>query len=260
MKKVVLVAVALCGLSVSASAQFKIGGKSINTSKVIQAGVDATKAITLSDADVAALCKEYMVWMDANNPLASESSEYGKRLKKLTGHIKEVNGMKLNFGVYEVVDINAFASGDGSVRVCAGLMDYMTDDEVLAVIGHEIGHVVNTDVKDAMKSAYLRSAAMNAAGAASSSVAKMTDSEWGALAESLAGAQFSQKQEYAADEYGFNFSVQNNGDRYGMYNSLSKLLKLSEDSPKSSKFRQIFSSHPDTEKRAAKVKEMADKK
>ncbi len=258
-KKVMLMAVALCGLSMSASAQIKIGGKSINAGKVVQAGVDATKAITLSDADVAEICREYMKWMDEHNPLASEDSEYGKRLKKLTGHIKEVNGMKLNFGVYEVIDINAFASGDGSVRVCAGLMDYMDDDEVLAVIGHEIGHVVNTDVKDAMKSAYLRSAAKNAAGAASSAVAKLTDSEMGALAESLAGAQFSQKQEYAADAYGFNFSVQNNGDPYGMYNSLSKLLKLSEEAPKSSKFRQMFSSHPDTEKRAAKVKEMADK-
>ncbi len=260
-KKLILVTALACGVSLGASAQFKIGGKSINATKVVQAGTDAVKAITLSDADVAELCREYMVWMDEHNPIAKESSEYGKRLKKLTGHIKEVNGLKLNFAVYEVVDINAFASGDGSVRVCAGLMDYMTDDEVLAVIGHEIGHVVNTDVKDAMKSAYLRSAAKNAAGAASSTVSKLTDSEIGAMVESLAGAQFSQKQEYAADAYGFNFSVQNNGDPYGMYNSLTKLLKLSDSSTAttSSKFRQMFSSHPDTEKRAAKVKEMADK-
>lgn len=37
-------------------------------------------------------------------------------------------------------------------------MDVMTDEEVMAVVGHEIGHVVHTDSKDAMKNAYLRSA------------------------------------------------------------------------------------------------------
>ena len=59
----------------------------------------------------------------------------------------------------------------------------MTDDEVMAVVGHEIGHVIHTDSKDAMKSAYLRSAVKNAAGAASSTVSKLTDSELGAMAE-----------------------------------------------------------------------------
>lgn len=49
-----------------------------------------------------------------------DQTGYGirQRLEKLTGHIKEVDGLKLNFGVYEVVDINAFACGDGSVRIC----------------------------------------------------------------------------------------------------------------------------------------------
>ena len=36
-------------------------------------------------------------------------------------------------------------------------MDVMTDEEVMAVVGHEIGHVVHTESKDAMKNAYLRS-------------------------------------------------------------------------------------------------------
>ena len=35
-------------------------------------------------------------------------------------------------------------------------MKIMDDDEVFAVIGHEIGHVVHSDSKDAMKNAYLK--------------------------------------------------------------------------------------------------------
>ena len=119
-KRIVFIAALLCGMCfTTASAQFKIGGKKINVGKVVQAGSDAAKAITLSDSDIAAMSKEYMQWMDTHNPLTAADSEYGKRLEKLTGHIKEVDGLKVNFGVYEVVDVNAFACGDGSVRICA---------------------------------------------------------------------------------------------------------------------------------------------
>ena len=154
-KQIALVALLFLGMSCfNASAQFK----KFNLGKAIQAGKDAAQAISLSDADIAAMSKEYMEWMDKHNPLTKPDSEYGKRLERLTGNIKEVDGMKVNFGVYEVVDVNAFACGDGSVRICAGLMDVMTDEEVMAVIGHEIGHVIHTDSKDAMKNAYFRSA------------------------------------------------------------------------------------------------------
>lgn len=257
--KLTLAILMLCGIAMSTSAQIKIGNKKIDTKKAIQATADAAKAITLSDADIAKLSKEYMEWMDAHNPLTAPDTEYGQRLQKLTGHITEVEGMKVNFGVYEVVDVNAFACGDGSIRICAGLMDVMTDDEVMAVIGHEIGHVVNTDSKDAMKQAYMRSAIANASGAVSETVSKLSESELGSLAEALAGAQFSQKQENAADDYAFKFSLQNNVDPYAMSNALNKLVEMFEaGGEKASKIQQMFSTHPDSEKRAKRMKEKAD--
>ena len=156
-------ALLLTALHTDLSAQIRIGGRNINAAKAIQAGSDVVKAITLSDADIARLSKEAVDWMDENNPVADETTEYGARLKKLTEHI-QVDGLPLNFKVYDVIDVNAFACGDGSIRVFSSLMDLMTDDELMAIIGHEIGHVVHTDVKDAMKNAYLASAARNAAG------------------------------------------------------------------------------------------------
>ena len=237
-REIAMIAFVLLGMGMTASAQF---GKKINLGKALQAGKDVVSAVTLSDADI-----------------ANMSKEYGKRLEKLTGHIKEVDGLKLNFGVYEVIDVNAFACGDGSVRICAGLMDVMTDEEVMAVVGHEIGHVVHTDSKDAMKNAYLRSAVKNAAGAANDKVAKLTDSELGAMAEALAGAQFSQKQENEADDYGVEFCVKNGIDPYAMANALSKLAELAKDAPKASYAQRMFSSHPDTQKRIERTKAKAD--
>ena len=171
--------------------------------------------------------------------------------------VGEVEGLKLNYKVYEVVDINAFACGDGSIRVFSALMDLMDDDELMAVIGHEIGHVVHTDSKDAMKNSYLASDAKSAAGAAGGVLEKLTDSQLGEIAQALSNAQFSQKQETEADEYGFEFCIKHGFDPYGMANALEKLNNLSEGQ-KASKFQQMFSSHPDSAKRVSRMKEKAD--
>ena len=241
----------------NAEAQFKIGGKKINTGKLLSAGKDVAKAVTLSDDDIAKLSHEAVVWMDANNPIADENTEYGARLKRLTEGITDADGLPLNFKVYHVVDVNAFACGDGSIRVFSSLMDIMDDDELMAIIGHEVGHVLHADVKHAMKNAYLASAARNAAGAAEgSTLAKLSDSQLGDLVTSFTDAQFSQSQEYAADEYGFEFSVKHGFDPYAMANSLQKLVELSKGE-KASAVQKMFSSHPDSEKRAARMKEKA---
>lgn len=243
--------------SMSVNAQMKFGGKNINTKKALGAASDAQKAATLSDEDVVAMSREAVEWMDAHNPIVDETTEYGQRLARLTQNLKEVNGQPLNFKVYHVIDINAFACADGSIRVFSSLMDLMDDDELMAIIGHEIGHIAGTDTKDAMRRAYATSAAMNAAGAVSNTASKLSDSQLGELTKSLLSAQFSQKQEYAADEYGFKVCVENNYSPYGMANSLKKLVELSNGAS-ASKVQQMFSSHPDSEKRSAKMKEKAD--
>ena len=246
MKKLLLLCSVL-SLSVlwpgDAIAQLKIGGKKLNTAKLLDAGKDVAKAVTLSDSDIAQLSREAVAWMDANNPVADETTE---------------DGLPLNFKVYKVADVNAFACGDGSIRVFSALMDLMDDDELMAIIGHEIGHVVHADTKHAMKNAYLASAARNAAGAAEGSrLAKLSGSQLGELVTAFTDAQFSQKQEYEADEYGFEFSVKHGFSPYAMGNSLNKLVELSKGA-KASTVQKMFSSHPDSEKRAARMKEKAD--
>lgn len=258
MKKILLSLIFLAGISLTASAQFKVGGKTINTKKLVNAATDVAQAATLSDADVAAMAKEYIQWMDTHNEVAGPDTEMGQRLEKITSGLKTINGLALNFKVYNVIDVNAFACGDGSVRVCGGLMEVMDDNEILAVIGHEIGHVVNTDSKDAMKNAYMTSAAKNAVGSVGGVAAKLTDSQLGDLASALAGAQYSQKQENAADDFGFQFSVDNGQDAYSMHDALNKLLDMDANAAKSSKFRQMFSSHPETQKRVERMKEKAE--
>lgn len=240
-----------------AGAQIKIGGRNLDTKKLLQAGSDAAKAITLSDADIASLSQQAVTEMDRQNPVAPENSPYAVRLQKLTSNIKEINGIPLNFKVYEVKEVNAFACGDGSIRVFAGLMDLMDDGELIAVIGHEIGHVAHTDTKDAMKNAYLASAARNAMGMAGGKLGALSQSQLGDILTAFTSAQFSQKQEFAADDYGYDFAVQQGYSPFSMANSLDKLVQMSQGS-QSSLIQKMFSSHPDSEKRAARVRAKAE--
>ncbi len=212
-------------------------------------------AVSISDADIVALSAESVAYMDSTNKVLT-SGAYAERLARLTKDI-QVDGLQLNFKVYETEEINAFACGDGSIRVYSGLMDVMDDDQLIAIIGHEIGHVVHKDTKAAMKRAYMSSAARDAVGSVGGLVQTLSSSVLGDIAENFVSAQYSQKQEFNADAYGFSFAVNNNHDKYSMYRALNKLTDMNGGSTMS-KVQKWFSSHPDSGERASRVKAMAD--
>lgn len=155
---------------------------------------------------MAAYVKESVDWMDKNNPVLPADDPYTQRLTKLTEGITDADGIPLNFKVYNVIDVNAFACPDGSVRVFSSLMDLLNDDELLGVIGHEIGHVIKRHSKNAFKNELLTGAAKDAIASANGTAAALTESQLGNLSQSLINAKFSQKQEKEADNCGYDFS------------------------------------------------------
>ncbi|SEH34485.1 M48 family metalloprotease [Chryseobacterium culicis] len=239
-------------------AVYSINAQKINLGKAAGIVSNGAKALTFTNDDAIKLSKESVEWMDKNNPVAGPKDPYTVRLNKLFGKHKSQDGLNLNYKVYKVKDINAFACADGSVRVFSSLMDIMTDNELLAVIGHEIGHVKNQDTKDAMKSAYLKAAALDAASSASSAVATLNDSQVGKMANAFLDASHSKKQESEADTYSYNFMKANKYDVVGAYTAFKKLGLLSEGSTQTN-FEKMFNSHPDSNKRAEAVKKKAEK-
>ena len=249
MKKILIVLAAVLSLT-SCSV---LGNINWDADQLGAAAGAAMTAMSITDAQIVQLCAQSIAQEDAQNRI--DNGAYAARLKRVLSGVK-IQGMTLDPKVYIKNDINAFASGDGSIRVYSGLMDVMDDNELFAIIGHEIGHVVNQDTKKAMKSAYLAAAArgvVNAAGA----VGVLSQSVLGDIGQAYFNSQYSQKQELAADKFGFEFTVAYNKDPYAMYNSLQKLQKLSS-SRQSSYLDKMFSSHPDNETRSKKVKAMAD--
>lgn len=133
-----------------------------NLKKAANAVSKGVQAATLTDAQMAAYVKESVDWMDKHNPVLPEDNPYTIRLRKLTEGLKDADGIPLNFKVYHVIDVNAFACPDGSVRVFSSLMDIMDDDELMGVIGHEIGHVLKHHSKKAFRTELLTGALKDA--------------------------------------------------------------------------------------------------
>lgn len=221
-----------------------------------QAVLEGIQAATLSDAQVAELSRQAVAQMDAQNPVAPANDPYAARLNRLVRRHRTVSGLPINYKVYKVKDVNAFATADGSVRVFQGLMDIMTDGELIAVIGHEIGHVVNKDTRDAMKSALKRSAFLNAVGSAGGTLGALSRSQLAALGNYMYNAHFSRKQETEADDYSYSFLRRNGYSVLPLASSFEKLAQLSGGSG-GGRVAEVVSSHPDSQKRAQRIRDRA---
>lgn len=224
-------------------AQFNIG-------KAINGATKAAKAFTLTDKQMAEYVRESVDWMDKHNPVLPEDNPYTQRLRRLTAGITDADGIPLNFKVYDVIDINAFACPDGSVRVFSSLMDIMDDDELMGIIGHEIGHVLKRHSKNAFKTELLSGALKDAVASTGGVAASLTESQLGKLGQSLINAKYSQKQEKEADNCGYDFLVAHGRNPWGMVMSFEKLSALEGGaSVKQSYVEKMFSSHPETKAR-----------
>lgn len=199
--------------------------------------------------------------MDKNNPVCPADNPYAIRLAKLTEGLTDVEGMPLNFKVYDVIDVNAFACADGSIRVFSSLMDIMSDEELLGVIGHEVGHVAHKDSKKSFRTALLTSALKDGLAANGGKVAQLSESQLGDLGEALINANYSQKQERAADDYGYEFLQRAGKNPWAMALSFQKLKQMQEEAgaKKESKLNQLFSTHPDLDSRIKRMEERATK-
>lgn len=222
----------------------------IDLGRAIGGGVTAAKGLSISDDDVRAAADRACAWMDAHNAVAPAGNAYAKRLAKLTDGVTSEDGIRLDYKVYLVRDINAFAMANGCVRVFAGLMDKASDDEIRGVLGHEIGHAKLGHTKAKMKTAYLARAARQGAAASGGAAGRLAESELGGFAEEVVNAQFSQKEESEADVYGYHFMVRHRFDPTAMVSLFKKLPSGGG----------LMSSHPASPDRAAKIQALIDRK
>jgi putative metalloprotease len=209
------------GISVAAPgwAQFSIG-------KAISAGKGLAAAESIGDTELKSYFDQVAAETDRLNPIAGPRTVYGRRVAALSRGLATHDGLKLDIKAYMVTDVNAFAMGNGTIRLFKGLLDQLTDDEVRYVIGHEIGHVKNGHSKKRMQTALRAAALQDAAGAAGGKVARLAASEIGDLFKKVIDAQHSQANEKVADDYGLNFLKVKGFQPMGAVTALDKLAAM----------------------------------
>jgi len=242
------------GISLSANAQ-------TDWYRLLTGAIKAGQAYMMTDEQLSEIVKNEVEEMDRQNEVCTDKSKYTQRLKRLTDRMKDANGTKLNFKVYQTTDYNAFACPDGSVRVFSALMDILNDNELLGVIGHEIGHVALRHSKKAWQDALLRSAASDVIASKSSTWAGLSDSYLGDITSAALFAKHSRWHETQADDYGYDFLKKCGKNPWAMglaFKKLKALSKQKEDS-KYDILLEAFSSHPNFDERIKHIKVKAIK-
>jgi metalloprotease len=220
----------------------------------IGAVTDLVQAVTITDSDVIAQSMRFRAADDKRAKIAPANNKYAQRLKRLTDpHLNE-DGLKFNFKAVLSPAVNANATPDGSIRVYSGLMDLMTDDELRAIIGHEIGHVLLGHRLQKTRAALLASAARKGVASTSGVAGRLADSQLGEIGEATFKGQFSQSAETEADDYGLQFLQRHKYNLKAMETGFRKLAKLGGTQRG---LQALTSSHPDSAARADRARDIA---
>lgn len=210
------------------------------------AATDAATAITLTDEDVRKLARHAAQTADGDHQVAPSGNPYDTRLRRLVARYAEKDGFSFNYKVYLTKEVNAFAMADGTIRVFSGLMDIMNDQELLFVVGHEMGHVVKNHSRHKVVLAAATSAVKKGLAAQENEFGQIARSMVGDLVEQLTNAQFSQHEERQADQYGAALLQAGGHDISPAISALEKLADLA-------KGHTFLSSHPDPAARAMRL-------
>lgn len=101
--------------------------------------VDTQKEVNIGKSIAESIEKSKEIKLDPDPLMTERVNEVGQRIASISGR-KEV---KYTFRVIDKDDVNAFALPGGYVFIFKGLVDKVSkDDELAAVIAHEIAHVV----------------------------------------------------------------------------------------------------------------------
>ncbi len=152
-----------------------------------------------------------------------------------------------HFALLDAEEVNAFAAPGGIILVTRGMVETAQDEEELsAILAHEVGHVCAKHGLKAIKQSRLIEAfeflAMEGAARTSheniARLAQVYDQVLDDVVEALVEKGYSRKQEYEADELSLTFVCRAGYDPEGLYRALKRLEERETSG------MGLFSTHP----------------
>jgi predicted Zn-dependent protease len=212
-----------------------------------------------SDADLIPMAAQAWTETKAQTPISKDAAANARlqRIGSKIASVANVPNASWEFVVFDSKELNAFCLPGGKVGFYKGLMDFAeNDDQIAAVIGHEVGHVV-------LRHAALRAGqetatglALQGVGAAVGSQVKMSSDALNmVMAAAGAGAQvgillpFSRQNETDADRQGVEYM---HATGYNTKQAVRLWEKMGAAS--TSRPQEWMSTHPNPESRVADLK------
>lgn len=167
-------------------------------------------------------------------------NEYVTRVGEMLVAETEMADLEWRFHVVENSDVNAFNVPGGLVYVHTGMIrEAGSAAEFVAVMGHELGHGVERHGTERLSQQYGLSVLASLVLGQDPGVLQEIVAQ---IAAAGAIAQFSQEQEFEADEVGTRLMAEGGFHPRGMVALLEHLLELREREPGT--VEQLFATHP----------------
>ena len=205
-----------------------------------------TQLMPISDVDEGALGEEIRARFESSYP---QEKLHKKKIENLIQHLTKDSAKGFQYTVFLISGPpNAFALPGGVLCVTEGMLTLAsTDDELAAVLSHEIGHVERGHLFDLYRKQLLQRKLKTVSLETSTSD----------FIQNLGSLFFSKAQEDEADEYGFSLLVTKGYEPSAMADIFEKLLQL--ESSSEGVLHDFASTHPRTALRVEKFRQKASK-
>ncbi len=178
-----------------------------------------------------------------------ETQDYVQGIfKKIIG-VADRRDLKWSLTILKPDFVNAFAVPGGHIYITRGLLQKIkTDDELAAVLGHEVGHVVAKHSMKSIKHQLAYQFIINKLNKRSDKLRTL-----GQVYSVFAGLRYSRKNEHEADYYGARYAALAGFNPQGMVDFLGVLKKINPKEP--NRIETSIRSHPPTSRRIRRMEE-----
>jgi predicted Zn-dependent protease len=248
----VLLIVSLCALAAC---------QTVQTTQPGTVGVDRTQSMMVSSAEVnasAAKAYQQLVAGAAKKGLVNQNAAQTERVRRIaqrlipkTGAFRpDAPGWAWETNVISSKEVNAWCMPGGKIAVYTGLIERLqaTDDELAAVMGHEIAHALREHGRERVSQAQAQGMIIGVLGAvtgASQGGMDMTQ----LLVDLTLNKPNSREHEVEADRIGVELAARAGYDPRGAISLWEKMAKLGGGQPP-----EFLSTHPSPSNRIADLK------
>lgn len=180
----------------------------------------------------------------------ANGTEAQRRVARIGRNLIAANGARgldWEFQVFDDPTPNAFALPGGKIGVHSGLLTVArTDDQLAAVLAHEVGHVVARHPSEQMSQSAAIQAALGAAGVGEGAVGQLVQ-----IATGVGALSFSRSAEAEADRIGLEYMARAGYDPEAAVALWQNMMQATSEGGRPPEF---LSTHPDPQSRIAAIR------